>query len=258
MARGEVNSLASAHSFSSYGRWTTKGVSNPLGTPQNLPAVQALIWDIDGIFVDTEALHFQAWQKLLADFGKTLSLEEYQPMIGRGSTENMAEMCARKGISGDHQELNLRRRAYYGEIRSHGIPVLKDNVALMREFAQQYPQLIHVAASNSIASDVTENLAAAGLTNVFRFTVSGKERPDIRRKPAPDIYHLALERLGLPANACLAFEDTESGVTAAKAAGVRCVALPDALTAGQNFSAADFVIPPNTPRQPRWIMEQIT
>lgn len=221
-------------------------------------AIAALIWDIDGIFVDTEALHFQAWQKLLADFGKTLSIEEYRPMIGRGSTENMAEMCARKGISGDHTELNLRRRAYYAELRSRGIPVLQYNVALMREFAQQYPQLIQVAASNSIASDVAENLAAAGLTRAFRFTASGKERPDIRRKPAPDLYHLALERLRLPAAACLAFEDTESGVTAAKAAGIRCVALPNALTIGQNFSAANFLIAPNEPRSPKLILERLT
>src|SRR3989338_497570 len=226
-----------------------------MGNTKN--AIAAIVWDIDGIFVDTEELHFRAWQKLLAEFGETLSIEEYRPMVGRGSTENMAEMCARKSIIADQKELNLKRRAHYGEIRSHGIPVFKHNIALVHEFATQYPGLIQVAASNSIASDVAENLAAAGLEKMFRFTVSGKERPDIRRKPAPDLYHLALERLQLPANACLAFEDTEHGVTAAKTAGLHCVAMPNALTTGQNFSAADLVIGANTPQNVGMIMDAL-
>ncbi|TSC76545.1 MAG: hypothetical protein G01um101431_678 [Parcubacteria group bacterium Gr01-1014_31] len=219
--------------------------------------VQALVFDIDGVLVDTEQLHFSAWQKLLAEHGATLALEEYLPFIGRGSTENMADICTRKQMSGDHAALNLRRREIYRQLRSSGISVLAENVALARNFARAYPKMPRIAATNSIQQDTDENLAAAGLTGFFQFVVAFQNYPGLKRKPAPDLYLEAVRQLGIPAAECLAFEDTEHGVTAAHAAGLRVVALPSVLTEGQNFSAADLVIPSGAPREPMMIVKKI-
>ncbi|MDO8559895.1 MAG: HAD family phosphatase [bacterium] len=219
--------------------------------------VQALVFDIDGVLVDTERLHFSAWQKLLAEHGATLTLEEYLPFIGRGSIENMADICARKGIAGDHAALNLRRREIYRQLRAAGIPVLAENVALTRDFAREYPKLPRIAATNSIQQDTDENLAAAGLTDYFRLVVAFQNYPGLRRKPAPDLYVEAVRQLDIPAAECLAFEDTEHGVAAAHAAGLRVVALPSALTKGQDFSAADLMIPPGVPREATKIFKKI-
>ncbi len=220
--------------------------------------IKALIWDVDGVLVDTERLHFLAWQQLLAEHGRTLTLKEYLPFIGRGSTENMANICARKGMAGDHASLNKRRREIYRQLRAKEIPVIAENVALARQFAAEFPQLTRIAATNSIRQDTDESLTAAGLTNFFRFVVSFRDYPGLRRKPAPDLYLEAVKQLGLPVENCLAFEDTEPGVTAAKAAGVRVVALLSELTEGQNFSAADLVIQAGQPKAASTILKKIT
>lgn len=219
--------------------------------------IKALIWDVDGVLVDTEALHFRAWIELLTELGHDLTLDEYRPLIGHDSISNMATMCRRKGITGDANELTKRRRAIYDGLRRQGIPVIAENVALLKQFAREYPKLIQIAASNSVAFIVQESLQAAGVEKLLRFVVSYKDHPEWKRKPAPDLYLAAIKQLGLPAGNCLAFEDTESGVTAAKAAGVQVVALPGKLTESQNFSAADLVLPPGTLRAVKVILNKL-
>jgi beta-phosphoglucomutase-like phosphatase (HAD superfamily) len=210
--------------------------------------IKALLWDVDGVFVDTERLHFLAWQKLAITHGSSLTLEEYAPMIGRGSKENMEALCAMRHIAGDKDALNKERRGYYEAMRKEGIPVLEENIALAKEFKNQFPELLHAAVSSSSQKDIRENLGAAGLGNFFARTISYEDKPGLARKPAPDLYLYALEALGFSAVECLAFEDSANGVASARAAGVRCVALPNELTKDSNFSAADFVVPWGTPK----------
>ena len=225
--------------------------------PQSRPEIKTLIWDVDGVLVNTELLHFQGWRKLLQELGHNLTLEEYRPLIGHGGINNMAVMCKMKSISGDIDELTKRRRAIYLGLRKLGIPVIAENVALLKQFADAYPALTQIAASNSVAAEVHESLQTAGVDGLLKFVISYKDHPEWRRKPAPDLYLAAIKELGLPAANCLAFEDTESGVTAAKAAGVRVVALPGELTAGQDFSSADLVIAPGRNRGAKAIMSDI-
>lgn len=210
--------------------------------------IKALLWDIDGVFVDTERLHFYAWQKLAMQFGKSLTLKEYAPMIGRGSTENMRHLCAMKGIEGKPEELNVLRRGYYEALRKEGIPVLAPNVALARECKNKFPELKEVTVSSASRKDIEENLKIAGLDQFFDLVISYEDKPGLARKPAPDMYLFTLERLGLRPGECMAFEDSANGVISAKAAGIRCVAVPNELTKDSDFSTADMVIPWNAPR----------
>ncbi|MEK7139688.1 MAG: HAD family phosphatase [Patescibacteria group bacterium] len=225
---------------------------------QSSPEIKALIWDVDGVLVDTERLHWLAWRQMFTEEGKTLTLPVYQPFIGRGGGDNMRDLCAKLNVVADREALTRRRREIYRQLRQRGIPVIGENVALVRQFTRDFPALIQVVASSSRQSDIRENLAAAGLTDAFQFAVSFEDRPGLKRKPAPDLYLAAVAKIGLPAASCLAFEDTEHGVAAAKTAGVRCVALPNALTAGQDFSAADLTIAPGIARQAKEILENFT
>lgn len=222
------------------------------------PKIKAVIWDVDGVLVDTERLHFAAWRKLFQELGQDLTLEQYRPRIGHGGMNNMEVMCAWKGITGDFGALTKRRREIYRGLRKQGIPVIAENVALLQQFATEFPELPQIAASNSIAAEVHESLQAAGVDGVMKFVISYKDHPEWKRKPAPDLYLAAIKQLGLSAASCLAFEDTESGVTAAKTAGVQVVALPGELTQEQDFSAADLVIAPNESRTPKFILERLT
>src|SRR3989338_6005300 len=103
--------------------------------------IRTLFWDIDGILVDTEVLHFRSWQMLVERFNKTLVLEEYLPMIGRGGIENMKAICTLKNIPGSYDELNEIRRNFYTGLREKGIPVIESNIRLVRECAERFPNI---------------------------------------------------------------------------------------------------------------------
>lgn len=219
--------------------------------------ITGAIWDVDGVLVDTEPLHWQAWERLFQELGHLITREQYLPLAGYGGHENLAHLCRRTGIPYDPETHMARRWTIYGEIRQQGVPPITANTALVREFAQRYPEIRQAAASSSRRSDVLENLTHAKVVELLPLVICADDRPGIRRKPAPDLYLLAVERLGVPAQNCLAFEDSEAGVLAAKAAGCRCVALPHSFTLHQDFTAADLVIPPGEPRDAAAILRQL-
>ncbi len=211
--------------------------------------LKALLWDVDGVFVDTERLHFLAWQKLMEKFGKTLTLDEYAPMIGRGSKENMQHLCALKGIEGNPEELNKVRREFYEAFRKEGIPVLKENVLFAKEYKNKFPELKEAAVSSAARKDIEGNLKTAGLDGFFDAVISYEDKEGMARKPAPDIYLYTLQKLGVKAEECIAIEDSANGVSSANAAGIRCIALPNELTKDSGFSMAARVISWNAPRK---------
>jgi beta-phosphoglucomutase-like phosphatase (HAD superfamily) len=225
---------------------------------ERMPESLVLLWDVDGVLVDTERLHFEAWQELFrARFGKALTLDEYRSCIGRGGDENMRYLLKLKGVRGDVEALRVERRRDYEELRAKGIPLITENIALVRQFREAYPEIRRVAVSSATCADIRGNLAAAGLENFFEVAVSFEDVPGMRRKPEPDIYLHALRVARVRASRCIAFEDSLSGVLSAKAAGIRCVALPNELTAGQDFRGTTLVIPPGSPRSVQGIMQMV-
>ncbi len=221
--------------------------------------IQALLWDMDGLFIDTEELHFQSWQWLVANEGaKPLSIHEYMPCVGRPGKENIETICRMKGITGDTEPLRLRRREKYDALRIDGTPIIKENIALAKGFARLYPSLRQVLVSSSSRVDIDMNVHIVGLDNFFEMTISYEDNDGMQRKPAPDMYLYALERLKLPAEACIAFEDSESGVLSATAAGIPTVALPNRLTIQNDFSAAKLVILAGEKKSPADILNKIT
>ena len=192
--------------------------------------ITTLLWDIDGIFVDTEKLHFSAWQWLAQKYGKKFSWDEYQSMMGCGGEENMITFCKMKGITEDNATLQIMRRKKYERLRHNGIPVIMENIALAKRFRKEYPELKQATVSSSRRADVDENIAAAGLSGFFVRIISFEDRADLRRKPAPDLYRHACEMLNCSPKECLAFEDSLNGARAAKGAGIKVLMLPTALS----------------------------
>ena len=179
--------------------------------------------------MDTEPLHLAAWRHMLRRFGKDLSEEEYVPMTGRGSRENMRNLLAAKGVEGDHEELHRVRRQKYEELRRAGIAPIARNIELAWRFKKEYPALVQAAVSSARRGYVDESLAAAGLDGFFAGSFSLDDRPGLRPKPAPDLYLYACEALRAGPAECLAFEDSANGAAAAEAAGIRVLRLPTAL-----------------------------
>lgn len=210
--------------------------------------VRGFIWDVDGVFVNTEDLHWRSWERLFHELGYELSFETYAQLIGHPGKKNMATLCALFDIRHNQEELIRRRHAIFKELRVRGIPVLTQNADLVRAISNEYPNIIHAAASSSRSIFVRENLVNAGILGIMSAVISADDQDGIRRKPAPDLYLLAIQKLGIDPNELAAFEDSAAGVSSARAAGLRCVAIPNAMTASHDFSLANFVISHDAPR----------
>lgn len=217
----------------------------------------AYCWDADGVLVDSEPLNWQAWEGLFAELGHSLTLEEYLPTVGISGRARIVELFGRRGISPDPDATMRRWWEIFSGISASGIPPMPLNVALVRSFAQLHPHIPQVVVSSSHRPAIEEYLVVTGLTDIISQIVCAGDQPDIRRKPAPDLYLLAARHLGLPPAACLAFEDTAPGVSAAKAAGMSCVALPHKFTLDQNFSGADLVIAAEASRDAAAILRRL-
>jgi HAD superfamily hydrolase (TIGR01509 family) len=191
-----------------------------------MPGFAAVIFDMDGVLVDGEPLHFRAVNKLLAKEGKSISLEQYKPYMGTKS--GWSEMIEDFGLSGSRESYSATYRelvlAHY-QAESVALPGAAELVRGLQRAGMPI-----AVCSSSILPWVEACLSRIGLLDAFPTIVTGSDVND--GKPAPDIYLLAAARVGAPASACLAFEDAPAGIQSAKAAGMTCWAVRTEYTRG--------------------------
>jgi HAD superfamily hydrolase (TIGR01509 family) len=184
----------------------------------NLTRFDAVIFDMDGVLVDGEPLHFEAVNQLLAEEGRSISLDDYRPYMGTKS--GWRELIRDFGLSGDvarYQERYLPLLVEAYRQRSVALPGAVDLVNALKG------RIPLVVCSSSILPWVEAALAKIGLLDAFDHIVSGS---DVRLgKPAPDIYLVAAGRAGVPPSRCLAIEDAPAGIESASAAGMTCWAI---------------------------------
>jgi len=206
------------------------------GAPSPLPGrFRAVVFDMDGLLLDSEVAWEEAERELLALHGVELTDEERRASLGRSVDEVIVWYTAKIGWPpGRAPELlaELMRlvRERYAEIAP---------MPGARELIERLRGRVRLGmASNTDRSLVDHALAATGLAEVFDavVTASDVDRP----KPAPDLYLLACERLGVRPDEAVALEDSETGVAAAKAAGLVCIAVPQ--MDGLDVSAADRIV----------------
>ncbi len=205
----------------------------------DVPApIAAVVLDFDGLILDTETPVFEAWRAAFSGHGQELSLDEWQHSLGtNGGFDPMARLLDltggavdREAVLSEVQEAN--RRACDAQ------PLLPGVEALLAE--AQGLGLGRAVASSSSRAWVLGWLARHGIGERFQ-VVCGRD--DVARvKPAPDLFLLAAERLGRAPGACLVFEDSPNGMRAARAAGMRCVAVPNALTRQLSLPDPDLVV----------------
>jgi HAD superfamily hydrolase (TIGR01509 family) len=202
-------------------------VQRPTRPARRLPdgrPFTALILDMDGLMVDTEAVEFRAWQRAAQDFGWSVSAEQYQQLVGRTPRDGwdiLTGWWQEAPGRGTLAEVRDRADLYMQEEPV----VVKPGLAGLLDWARDARLPVGVASS-SATSTVRDRLAAAGvLAAVDRIT--GGDEVAVG-KPAPDIFLLAARRLGREPSACVAVEDSDSGIRAAAAAGMVPFLVPDA------------------------------
>lgn len=201
--------------------------------------VRAVVFDFDGLILDTEGAVYEAWAEVYRNHGLELSLDFWKGIIGFGSTrfDPIADLETRLGRRLDAETLLAGRRASERRLLEGMGPM--PGVVAWRRDARRLGMSLGVASGSS-RGWVTGHLANLGLGgwDCIRCCT------DVTRpKPDPEVYLAVTECLGCPPEEAIALEDSNPGLRAAKAAGLRCVAVPGPLTSGHDLSLADLVLP---------------
>ena len=199
------------------------------------------IFDCDGLLADTETPDYDAWRTIYEEQGLYLPVESWARSIGtaKGHEANdwHAPLAERVGPGYDRERVQNRKRSLYHAAIGRLTPMPGVLALLDVLDADGIPCAV---ASNSERVWVDRVLNITGLTNRFQTIATADEVK--HPKPAPDVYLLAAQRLGVPPEQCAAFEDSPRGLAAAHAAGMFTVAVPTALTRHLAFEQAHHLV----------------
>ncbi|MGE0826077.1 MAG: HAD family hydrolase [Candidatus Binatia bacterium] len=196
-----------------------------------------VIFDLDGVLIDSEGLYYRAYSEVLKSYGVTVSRDEYERYwIAQGNGPEYIVEKHQLPLSAD--ELRQQRSPIY-------LQLLEREVKLMpyvpETLAQLAPHFMLTVATNSNREHLDAVLQRMEIAQFFPMTVA---RQDYRQpKPQPDAFLTAADKLGLSPTQCIVVEDTYKGITAADRAGIRCVAVPNEYTLHNDFSRASLILP---------------
>jgi len=195
-----------------------------------------VFWDNDGVLVDTEGLYFDATCAVLAEAGFALSREEFIELALRQGRSAFEAVRAALGHDAADR-LRGERNARYAERLAAGIVALDGVEAVLAALHGRVVMGV-VTSSNPEHFEIAHR--GTGLLRYFDFVLTNRDYEHTKPHPAP--YLAALARCGLAAEQCIAIEDSERGLAAARAAGLRCIVVPRGLTRGGAFAGAYRVV----------------
>lgn len=203
--------------------------------------LQAAIFDMDGTMVDTEHIQSQAFESILREYDVEPQYTKHGTIHTPGATsqEIWDALKEAHGITADTEELIARKRQAVIEVLSKGIEAMPGVADMIMELkAYNIPLAIATAARRNRTELIIEKI---GMTKHFSVFITGDDV--VQTKPNPASYIAAAKALGVAPENCVAFEDTDVGVQAAKAANMKVVAVPNQYTYKMDFSQADIVKP---------------
>lgn len=184
--------------------------------------IRAVVFDLDGVLVDSESLWDQARRQVAAEHHGRWRDEATAAMQGMSSVEWAGYMNQTLGVDLPPGQISgLVVADLLGRYRN-GLPLIPGAVETVRRLARRWPLALASSANREVIEAV---LDLADLREAFSVTVSSEEVP--RGKPAPDVYLEAVRRLGQPPRSCAAVEDSAGGIRSAQAAGLHVVAVPN-------------------------------
>jgi HAD superfamily hydrolase (TIGR01509 family) len=200
--------------------------------------IKALIFDFDGLILDTESPEYQSWQEIYQEHGCSLSLSKWAESIGISSVDAF-DPCdyleQQLGQSVDREAIRARHHARFDELIAMQslLPGVEDYIFEAKKLGLKLG-----LASSSSRAWVTRYLSRFRIHTYFDAL---RCADDVERaKPDPALYLAALQALGVEAHEAIALEDSPNGVLAAKRAGIFCVAVPNALTRQLSLDLADL------------------
>ena len=178
---------------------------------------RGLIFDCDGTLADTMPLHWQAWQGLMRRHGFRMTKERFYSLGGVPSREILQTLKEEQGLSFDPLVVAREKEEAYLELLAHVGPI-ETVVRIARENHGRLPLAVASGGTRRVIEIVLLHL---GIRQLFRAVVTNEDV--LHQKPAPDIFLEAARRIDVPPQFCLAYEDTDLGLQAIRAAGMRAV-----------------------------------
>jgi len=198
---------------------------------------KALLWDNDGVLVDTEHLYFEATRATLARWDIAFTEEQYQELFLRQGTGTRYFVAQHGWSDEDFARFRGERGAAYSALLREGVRLIDGVADVLAGVHGRYIMGI-VTSSQQEHFDLIH--ASSGLLQYFQFVLAAGDYANL--KPHPEPYLKGLARTGVAPQDCLVIEDSERGLAAATAAGLRCVIVPSRLTAGAEFRGAHRVL----------------
>jgi beta-phosphoglucomutase len=184
---------------------------------------RAVIWDMDGVLVDSAPHHFQAWRDILATRGiPDYPREHFVRYFGQRNDAILRDLLGDSSTVDEQTQLGHAKEARYREIvRTRGIDLLPGVLRWLTELKRM--GWLHAVASSGPRANVEAVVDAVGIRPFFGALVAGE---DVRQgKPDPEVFLTAAQRLGVPPSRCVVVEDAPVGIQAARAAGIACIGL---------------------------------
>jgi beta-phosphoglucomutase len=207
---------------------------------ESLRPSRGVIFDVDGVLVDSYHAHFASWQRFVAERQWTFSEQQFAATFGRTSRDIIVETWGEQmGLSDEMVvEMDRRKGALYREIIAKSFPVMDGAPELIHRLAEAGFGL--AVGSSGPTKNVRIVLQHVDPQGVIAVAVTGDDVT--RGKPDPQVFQLAADRLGLPPSQCVVVEDAPAGIRAAHAAGMRCIAVASTGRSRGELQAAEIVV----------------
>ncbi|MBN1414098.1 MAG: HAD family phosphatase [Bacteroidales bacterium] len=199
--------------------------------------LKAVLFDMDGVLVDTEELTFRAAQNMFAEHGITVTQEDFRPFIGTGENSYIGNVALKYNFPVDIPRDKERMYKIFGELAKGNLKALPG----VHQFidACRVRRLKLAVATSADYIKMMINLNETGLRKeIFDVLVNGQEV--INKKPHPEIYLTTAAKLHLQPEECLVVEDAVNGIEAAKAAGAKCLAVTNSFSR-EELGKADWI-----------------
>ena len=199
--------------------------------------IRGVLFDMDGVLADSEEYICRAAMMMFAELGYTVEPDDFKPFVGTGENRYIGGVAEKYGIRADIEKVMGRTYEIYGEIIRNNLKPLPGAVETVSRCIEQGLRLAIATSADRVKLEA--NLVELGIpASSFDAIITGLDVE--KKKPFPDIYLMAAEKIGLQPEDCLVVEDAVTGITAAKRAGCRCLAVSSSFDP-ELLSEADWI-----------------
>jgi len=202
-----------------------------------MSSLEAVLWDMDGVIADTADYHYNAWREVFKERGVSFSKADFMQYFGRRADTIIMFALGDKLSTDEANKITDRKQALYRRNIAQNIVPLPGAVALIKSLNQNHIKT--AIASSAVRANIDVILRGLGIEKDFQAIVCGTEVAE--GKPSPLIFQLAAQKLGVKPADCVVIEDAIAGVTAAKRAGMKCLAVTNSHTS-KGLKNADLIV----------------